>query len=632
MKAITKIFLKITSASVISFMLAYSLSSYAAESIQPFYNFSEIVTHLGLQSYYDAAAGQKLKKVKVAILDRGFAGVNLKLGAGLPSKLYAPLAKTTPLFDDEATGHGTFMSQLVYQLMTNNEQTAELNPQIFLYRVTGYSSLQQAVANLIKNKVDIVVYGQVWPFGNNMDGGGFWNAEVAKATKAGVLWINAAGNFGRGTFNTAVLNGDEPQTETVVLEHKKKYPYGTIPLSCSAKNNPKGECAVDLVLVWNDYDNDPNVGTDKDLNLVLYRNEKNVLKEVGASRLTQAKVHPDGAGHEKDDYPAGYTRYARERIAITVKVGDYNIGVDNISKNFEAKDHLRIMVQKTPALIFPLADQNESILNPADFEGAITVGASDTVESSVSANLGKPELRVRSEVYLYEDEVYKGVEADYASYSGGKANNSKGVEGVVEIRSSSFATAMVGAMAGILKAFDPNITREEVLNIQSLALNSSPNMGSGSSLEEINFDPTGVENEVPCFERVGSNEMPKGKYIREFTDRSGAVAVWTKPRHEEDASAMDIRFLTAKDPLSYYDYQIDGYMGPPQHLLILTPNPDQPLMYVEADAFDPVANLKVFETLQVPNGAAICGKKLNEGDPLVFVLPDATSFIESISN
>ena len=58
---------------------------------------------------------------------------------------------------------------------------------------------------MVRERVDVVLYSQVWTFGSDFDGTGFINAQVSRALASGAIWINAAGNFGGAVYQGAVL-------------------------------------------------------------------------------------------------------------------------------------------------------------------------------------------------------------------------------------------------------------------------------------------------------------------------------------------------------------------------------------------------------------------------------------------
>src|SRR5262249_4427326 len=113
---------------------------------------------------------------------------------------------------------------------------------------------------------DIVLYSQVWEYGGNGDSHGFINAIVNKALDAGILWINAAGNFGRSTRIAPV----EPMNsggDWVRFSAGNRKWTDAVKLRCKAEKDKT--CPMRIVLTWNDFKDNPGVGTNKDLDLYL---------------------------------------------------------------------------------------------------------------------------------------------------------------------------------------------------------------------------------------------------------------------------------------------------------------------------------------------------------------------------
>lgn len=347
----------------------------ATLDFQTLKNFSSLANPAGFPAFYAAPLVQLNRKVKVAVFDNSFKGFDKALGKTLPKSVqYFP---GTEEGEDSGNPHGLKMAEILWAYATNQGQRTDYEPEILLFRADGYTNFEAAVQSAIDLKVDIILHSIVRAYGNNFDGKGVFNAQVDRATKAGILWINAAGNYAQTTANLAGPFKTNAYSQVV-------WPDGTtaVPIRCTPKYNQT--CRVRLFLTWNSYSNDLEAGTDKDLDMVLGL----PFKELGRSELRQtkaAKLQP------------GQTKFAREIITADLKVDKdkksevYYVTINDISKNFTAKDSLRL-VGEGVGLSFDHSDANESILNPADDANVITVGASDTALSSRSIKLNKPEV------------------------------------------------------------------------------------------------------------------------------------------------------------------------------------------------------------------------------------------------
>ena len=64
--------------------------------------------------------------------------------------------------------------------------------------------LRRAVRYAIEQRVDIILFSGSFEGGGNGDGRGPVNRIIDEATAAGILWVNAAGNYGRRVYNGPV--------------------------------------------------------------------------------------------------------------------------------------------------------------------------------------------------------------------------------------------------------------------------------------------------------------------------------------------------------------------------------------------------------------------------------------------
>lgn len=359
----------------------------------------------------------KSRRLRVAVLDKGFRDWESRRGVSLPKRTRYIQG---PIKAMNASPHGTLMAEIMTSLVVgaewNRPDYVNIPFDLYLINVAGFSNFKAAVQTIVDEKIDIVLYAEVWELGGNGDGRGFINAEVTKATDAGALWINASGNFNGRAYDSGIEVGEKNLVELPDENNALK-------VVCEP---PRGEseCLVKITLTWNAFQDDSTKGTTKDLDLGLFDDK---LKTVQVSRLKQVDV-PGEAG-------AGESKYPRETIAANLKKGDYYIRVRSLQTDWTADDRLRILVDGD-SVSLPSGSVTESLQNPADHPAVITVGGADAVRSSVSMQLMKPELTVRSS----------------AMEKLGK-----------EFRGSSNAAAIVAAGAILLKYEERSMDREEFL-------------------------------------------------------------------------------------------------------------------------------------------------------------------------
>lgn len=426
--------------SIITFLIAITVQFIFAAPLfadTPFKNLAEIQQRLNFAPYYNQTPK---KKIKVAVFDKGFTGYENEIGFSLPaSTTYIAGPLQAP--EDLKTEHGLRMAQVLNGLMTNAARAQQLEPELLLYNVFGFTNFKAAVEDVIAKKVDLVLYSEVWEYGGNFDGSGFFNSEVSKATEAGIIWVNAAGNFGQTTFNSAITTVEE---EWVRLPNKNQ----ALELVCP--KNPNNKCQLRIVLSWNDFKNNAEEGSDKDLDLALTDDMLNILE---SSSLKQSD-------DSKEARP-GYSKYPREIIVKQVPVGRYYLRVKNRSQNFDIYDRLRISVD-TDFAVMPSATKDETLLNPADNKDVVTVGAADSERSSKSTSLGKPDILTESSLILMSKQEYRG---------------------------SSNSAAIVAAGFALLKSLNPELTKNDLLT----RTRKTPNTWNrpGLSLQALGFSYTG---------------------------------------------------------------------------------------------------------------------------------------------
>lgn len=353
-------------------------------------NLSEMIERLNLARYHKL--GYHGQGLKIAILDNGFTGLNHSSGKRLPPGLKVQPAPRPQMQD---TTHGTKLTEVVYALATGSATyDADIpGPQLLLYNTNGFTNLKAAIDDVIAQDVDIVLYAQVWEYGGNGDGGGFINREVSRALDQGILWVNAAGNFGRASYSAPIS----------ILSDKLsiKLPYNTRYLRFTV---PQDSTPVKVVLSWNDFNESQDYRTPQDLDLILLDKKG---RELGASRLVQSgdAATPPRAGQA--------SAHAREIVSTRLNVGTYYLRVEAQSQNFDAQSRLRVTIDGADVRLLE-GTPGGAVLIPADNRRVLAVGASDVSYSSRSVlpdGRSKPEISLVSEIRFDDGFTVRGTSA-----------------------------------------------------------------------------------------------------------------------------------------------------------------------------------------------------------------------------
>lgn len=358
----------------------------------------EIRQQLGLERY---STDRDWSRLKIAVLDNGFAGF-IADGDTLP--VSAELIPG-PQNDFAPTSHGLGMAQIVWALTGKTPQ----GPKFYLINANGYTNFKAAIDVVIQKQVDVVLYSQVWPFGSNFNGQGLIDQEVSRATRTGVIWVNAAGNYGKMVFNQKVLKVSN------FLRFTNRWDENT----------------VHLTLSWNDFAGEAYT-TNKDLNLYVYDANG---KQVGASELIQRGEAPSEGGNPQ------LSSYPREAITLRgLARGDYRVEIRRQSQNFVSSDHLRLILrsEKAEGVVFLDRTLGEEVMPPADHPEVLTVGDLSEI-SSVGPTLDgreKPEILLKQAV------------ADFSNGS--------------RFGGSSVAAAFFAAVVATLKDYRPDLTQQRL--------------------------------------------------------------------------------------------------------------------------------------------------------------------------
>jgi hypothetical protein len=293
------------------------------------------------------------------------------------------------------------MAQIIWAMTGQRPE----GPQFYLVNANGFTNFRAAVDFAIRERVDFVLYSQVWAFGGDFDGSGYLNAEVDRAARAGIVWINAAGNFGGLAHEGRVTDLRE-----------------SIPFENLVDDNQVG-----VTLSWTDNGPTPESYATRDLDLFVYRADGTL---VASSQLVQRGEAPPATGEST------LSGLARETVTLRgLDRGSYRISVRRKSDNFRAEDRYRILLltERSETLRFDGRTAGAEIFPPADNRRAITVGEAGSTSSTGRTADGrvKPDLTI--------------VDATVDFTDGQRA------------RGSSTAAAIFTGVAAVLKSARPEI-------------------------------------------------------------------------------------------------------------------------------------------------------------------------------
>lgn len=364
------------------------------------------------------------QNIRIAIFDNGYSGLNHSSGKRLPQQM-----KVMPFAGNALanSSHGTKMAEIIYGVASGLPQwTAESKgPQLFLYNTNGFSNLKTAVKEAVLNKIDVILYAQVWEYGDNDGTDGFINDVVRQATDAGILWINASGNFGESAYRSGFTI---PENGSIQLPWEDKYlrMYVAVP-----KTNAR------IVLAWNDFDKSPDYRSPQNLDLHLFDSS---MKNLASSLRDQ-----NGG---RDSTHSLFSAHAREILTVPLEAGIYYLGVDAKSRNFDS-DAILTIAADGPGISFPDATGGDSLMAPAGNPGVLAVGAIDSRNTSVrivDGKIVKPEVFVESAISFTDGTFHEGTSSASAIMTGAIAVwlSANGKVGLEKVR-SAIETGLISA-------------------------------------------------------------------------------------------------------------------------------------------------------------------------------------------
>ncbi len=427
-------------------------------------NAEQVRKQLGLAPAYDHVRG--VEALKIAVLDYGFEGLDgrrdyLPANAVLVEHYDPDLVRRFHLGDPEyrksfAPGntHGRLMAQIIWGLTGFRSH----GPKFFLLNANGPTMLRRAVRYAIEAKVDLILFSSTFEGAGNGDGRGPINRVVADALAAGIVWINAAGNFGNRVYNGPVRVGPDGylllRSDFTALRFRNRLDENT----------------VTVTLTWNDYREQEDAGTLKDLDLYV---EDWRGRRLGSGELVQVAGEKEAA--------EGESRNPRERVVLADLAAatdrDYRIRIRAKKGSFTSADRIRVLVtagrdgaypdpksdKPMEALEFLDATPGGEIYPPADYPLVLTVG-----DNSPNCSVGPTaDSRVKPDVVIEDAQ---------ALFSNGDT-----------LAGTSVAAAYFAGVVAVLKAAEPDLQTRHLLR---LARQQSKQTQVSTSRRPLELGPT----------------------------------------------------------------------------------------------------------------------------------------------
>ncbi len=212
------------------------------------------------------AAGYRGEGIRIGVLDLGFGEYKRLLGSDLPASVVARSFIYGTEIDQSGTVHGTAVAEIIYDIAPGAE--------LFFAAYSTELEQLEAVNWLVAQGVKIISHSAGSIYGP-MDGSSTLAQLVNDTVDKGILWVNAAGNYGDGHYRDTFKDRDgdgyhefSPGDELM----------GFIPSSSTS-----------IVLNWNAWDTG-----DQDFDLYVFDDQGEIL---ASSENVQ-----DGAGDETMEY------------------------------------------------------------------------------------------------------------------------------------------------------------------------------------------------------------------------------------------------------------------------------------------------------------------------------------------
>jgi hypothetical protein len=283
--------------------------------------------------------GQNGAGLKIGIIDLQFSNYQTSINKG-------ELPADTVITDYTGNGtgggsHGTNVAEIVHDTAPG--------AQLYLAKIDTELELQQAVNDMIAAGVKVINHSVAWLGEAFYDGTGILCDTTNSAETAGILWVNAAGNY-RNNHYLGVFSDTDGD-----LRHEFAAGQNYNTLNLTSGNT------VTLILNWDDYPT-----TKANYDLFLYDGNPDA-----GGILVASSTNNQGNGQFNFPHPYEDLEYT------AVKTGTHYIVVTK-KNNSTANYRLTLFSFETS---FGLKTQASSLSQPADCASVLAVGATNLSDS-----------------------------------------------------------------------------------------------------------------------------------------------------------------------------------------------------------------------------------------------------------
>ncbi|MFK7822861.1 MAG: S8 family serine peptidase, partial [Oligoflexales bacterium] len=398
----------------------------------------------------------------MAVLDNGFVGFDKDAGF-LPSNTeririypeeFSRRNNFPPGTRQSVGDHGLRIAQIIWSLMNKPQQGVKF----YLLQTNGFSQFQKGVQWAIEQEVDIICYAQIWDTAGNFDGRGFLNRMVKGATDRGIIWVNAAGNFGGKVYNGNIMSSGG---FLHFSNHKDR-------LELESFRDRNG---VVIKLVWNEFGETRESPLSKDFDLFL-------LDQAGNTVASGEKIQVRQIGERREENSS----YPFEYVSVNLERGRYYLKVKHIGGRIRSSDRIRVIVnaQNYNEIDFSDATVGKEVMIPADASHVLTAGISGVLGSVGPTMDGrlKPEFIVTN---------------SFVSFTDGQQHDT-----------TSSATGILSGVIALMKGICPRLDRQGIIS-----LIQEPRR-SGVDQPRLNQIPRFESLKNECLRRYGTlNRKPR---------------------------------------------------------------------------------------------------------------------------
>jgi len=305
---------------------------------------------------------------RVAVLDLGFQGYEELLGTELPRNVRVKSFYGSPAGNGDLSGgheiHGTACAEIVHDIAPD--------AQLYLVNAQSPADLQAAVNWLIGEKVSVISHSVGWYWGG-LNGTGPIDDIVETATRHGILWVNASGNEALRHTWTHAIDADG----NGLIEFENDGGAERIYFSWDTTHN-----SITLALLWDSWP------TSSDLDFT--------IDLVGPTGDILATSEPIASG------------YAAQVLTYSGSLSNPGVGARIRRVRGNMSGHiLQLFRIGQGQYMYPcgitcpgtIAQQDRSLLAPADSRSVLTAGATDWQTGSIDSYTSHDSIAGKPEIY-----------------------------------------------------------------------------------------------------------------------------------------------------------------------------------------------------------------------------------------